>query len=324
MKIISGDRTDQFTADKSIKFFESDTCDSGDATYAAEDAQGISHDDILDSAQNETGADQVAAFVAILTGDSNQSETPKVYSGNDVTTPNGKTYRDGIVSIPGGQFEMGSVGDNSDEHKSDGTTMIVTLSGFKLSKSEVTVGQYKAHLAATGDTQYSSLPDFKENQKGDRFPVVGLTYDEKIAFCEYYGGTLPTAAQIEYATKGPSHTDVCGTPFDKAAFWRNGFRTTAEVCGSNNERANGYGVCDLTANVSETTRDQYDPVFYNRMPPVNPSNPLTDSNQQQVEIRNGSWFDGEWSFRPAYRNSVDANYRYFFLGFRCAWSQDSQ
>lgn len=323
MKIIYGDQADQLTADELKKFIELDNYDSGNETYAVEDDMGTSHDGILDSAQNEIDADQVAEFVAILAGESSQSEGSEISGGNSVTTPNGKAYRDGIVSIPGGQFEMGSVNGDSDEHKSNGSTVTVNLTGFNISKSEVTVGQYKAYLAATGDPQYSKLPDYKENKKGDNFPVVGLTYDEKMTFCKYYGGTLPTAAQIEYAAKGPSHTDAYGTPFEKAAIWNNGFRTTAEVCGANNERANGYGVCDLAGNVWETTLDQYDSEFYNRMSTTNPSNPLTDSSRQYVEVRGGSWLSVDWLNRSANRRSDRADDRLYYVGFRCAGPQDS-
>lgn len=315
MKIVYGNDSDKMSVMDFERLMAMDTYDSGDDTNAVD----ATHDGILDSDHGEFDINSVDELLTVLAGKPDSSRTSPRTASSSTTTPNGKTYSDGIVDIPGGQFEMGSVNGDSDEHKSDGTTVKVTMSGFKLSKSEVTVGQYKAYLATTGDPQYSKLPDYPENKKGDDFPVVGLKYGEKQAFCQYYGGTLPTAAQIEYASKGPSHTDGYGTPFDKAAIYRNGFKTTAEVCGSNDERANGYGVCDLAGNVWETTLDQYDEDFYDRMATRDPSNPLTDSASQYVELRGGSWLNYDWGSRSAFRNFDFAVYRSNDVGFRCAW-----
>ncbi len=321
MKIIYGDQIDQLTSDQLHIFTQLDTYNSGEDAYAVD----ATHDGILDSDHGEFDINAVDELLTVLAGRPDSSRTSPRTASSSTTTPNGKTYSDGIVDIPGGTFEMGSVNSDSDEHKSDGTTVQVTMSGFRLSKSEVTVGQYKAYLAATGDPQYSKLPDYNENKKGDHFPVVGLKYDEKMAFCKYYGGTLPSAAQIEYASKGPSHTDAYGTPVDKAAIYSNGFRTTAEVCGTNDERANGYGVCDLAGNVWETTLDQYDENFYDRMATRDPSNPLTGSARQYVEIRGGSWGNGRWSYDDVWGlRSADRGYDSpvgpgVGVGFRCAW-----
>ena len=315
MKIVYGNDADKMSATDFARLVAMDTYDSGDDANAVD----ATHDGILDSDHGEFDINAVDELLTVLAGRPDSSRTSPRTASSSTTTPNGKTYSDGIVEIPGGQFEMGSVNGDSDEHKSDGTTVRVTVSGFQLSKSEVTVGQYKAYLAVTGDPQYSKLPDFSENKKGDHFPVVGLKYDEKMAFCKFYGGTLPTAAQIEYASKGPSHTDAYGSPRDKAATYDNGFRETAEVCGSNDERANGYGVCDLAGNVWETTSDQYDNDFYDRMATRDPSNPLTDSASQYVELRGGSWYSYDWRYRSADRLDDGAGDRSDFVGFRCAW-----
>ncbi|MBX7148636.1 formylglycine-generating enzyme family protein [bacterium] len=335
MKIIYGDSLEQLTADALRVFMEADTCSSGDLTYAIGDKDGVldsdsgelkAYLDILAGARarDVSTATKTSTTTPVVTAQ--QQPTPsKAAPTNSTTTPNGRTYSDGIVTIPGGQFSMGSVYGSFDERKdssllSNGTSVTVTMTGFMLAKSEVTVGQYKAYLAAIGDTQYSRLPNLPENQKGDKFPVVGLTYNEMMFFCQYYGGKLPTAAQIEYASKGPNHTDVYGTPFNKMVSYNNGYRTTAEVCGTNDERANGFGVCDLAGNVWETTRDQYDVNFYDWMAKTDPSNPITDINSQWIEIRSGSWFNVDWYNRAANRYfDRNPDNRSNYVGFRVAW-----
>ena len=327
MKITYGGDADKISAEDFARFVMMDTYYSDDETNAIDtNNDGISdHDGILDSDRGEFDINFAGDLLAVLSGRgpsigaadtaSKKAVSARVYQ----VTPNGKTYSDGIVDILGGQFEMGSVDGDSDERKSDGTTVNVTMSDFKLAKSEVTVGQYKTYLVEIGDSQYAKLPDVFENKKGDNFPVVGLTYDEMMAFCQYYGGTLPTAAQIEYASKGSSHTDSYGTPLARAAIYDNAFRTEAEVCGTNNQRANDYGVCDLAGNVWEMTLDQYDKNFYDRMATKDPSNPVTNSATQRVELRGGFWGNSDRDVRSASRSDGFATTRYLNVGFRVAW-----
>jgi len=318
------------------KLSQHDTYNSGKTEHATTTSDGILDETEIDEAggfdvlmqelngfcvgftpRGPLGAYDV---VPILTSECVVSEPAGVPLERAVSSvPN---YTGDVINIPGGQFEMGSINGDSDESTSTGETVAVTMSDFRLSKTEVTIGQYKAYLEATGDPEYSKLPDFEANKKGDDYPVVGLTYNEKIQFCEYYGGTLPTAAQIEYASKGRSHTDPYGTPIDKAIIYSNGARATAEVCGENDERANDYGVCDLAGNVWETTLDAYDARFYDLASSQDPSNPLTESSRY-YEVRGGSWNYIQRNARSANRLSYNPDYRYFIIGFRCAWPQDS-
>ena len=255
-----------------------------------------------------------------------QSNTPKVSVSSK--TPNGRKYpglTGLIVDIPGGEFEMGSINGDSDERTSGGETVKVRMSPFRLSKTEVTVGQYKAYLRETGDPAYSKLPDLSDNKKGDDYPVVGLTFEEKVAFAKYYGAALPTAAQIEYASRGPNHTDIYGTPIDKAIIWTNGYRTTEKVCGENDERANGFGVCDLAGNVWETTSDLYKRDSYDGMNRIDPSNSFIESGKLCcVEYRGGSFHYGAGFARAANRYRDRPDGRSLDGGFRCAWPQDSK
>jgi formylglycine-generating enzyme required for sulfatase activity len=201
---------------------------------------------------------------------------------------------------------------------------------FRLSKTEVTVGDYKAFLRETGDPTYKRLPNFPENKKGDDYPVVGLTLGEKIQFARYYGATLPTAAQIEYASKGSRHTDLYGTPIDKAVIWDNGYRMTAEVCGAYDkvtgryERENDFGVCDLAGNVWETTSDGYDENFYDRMNKTDPRNLFIENRANYVELRGASFYNFARPARAANRFRGRPVLRYFYVGFHLAWPPDSK
>jgi len=170
----------------------------------------------------------------------------------------------------------------------------------------------------SGETEIGKVLHWDGNKKGDDYPMVGLTYEEKQAYCQSLGAHLPTAAQIERAARGVSGTDEYGTPIDKAILRENGARGTAPVCGVNDERANSFGVCDLAGNVWESALDAFDENFYNHLSSTDPVNPLTDTRQRE-ELRGGSYLDNRGDARAANRRSVgsplDRDYR---DGFRCA------
>ena len=174
------------------------------------------------------------------------------------------------------------------------------------------------------------------NEKENQFPVAGANYHQQRLFCQYYGGDIPTAAQVERASRGKSGTDEHGTNSEKAVTKSNGYTSTAIACGENNERANDFGICDLAGNLYECTRDQYIEDVYTRMAAADPHHPITilkvvmdastqyfPTAKQSQEVRGGAWSEDLSKARSSNRDFVSPLDNITENGIRCVWPEST-
>lgn len=160
-----------------------------------------------------------------------------------------------MVYIPAGPFYMGSRNGETDERP----VRKITLSAFCIDQHEFTKRDFDQVLhqaKAKGIRIPSPLPD----DKGPQYPLTGLNSEEARLLCEIQGKDLPTEPQWEKAAKGRRVCTIYGTKKSNcesitpqtAVF--NSKIGPAEVC---SKRKNGYGLCDMSGNVWEWTRDWY-------------------------------------------------------------------
>ena len=94
-----------------------------------------------------------------------------------------------LIRIPAGSFEMGSEEGEADEkpvHR-------VSLPAYYLGKTEVTWGQYGRFCSHTG-RERPAMPDWSP---GDNHPIVNVSWNDAVAYCEWAGLRLPTEAEWE-------------------------------------------------------------------------------------------------------------------------------
>ena len=205
------------------------------------------------------------------------------------------------ATIPAGSFLMGS---NLKEinRVSDETQHRVTLSGFKMSKYEVTFEQYDAFCEATN----RELPD--EGWGRGQHPVINVSWDDATDYATWMGCRLPTEAEWEYACRAGSTT-----PFNTG---KSLSTIQAKIEGNETNEvgsfaANAWGLFDMHGNVSEWCSDWYG--AYPSTAQTNPKGPKTGTGRV---YRGGSWGDGANRSRAAYRSNSHPENSYSNLGFR--------
>ena len=245
-----------------------------------------------------------------------------------------------MVEIPGGTFAMGS--DSRDASENEKPVHSVTVRGFRLDRTEVTVQAYaecvRAGACSEPDAFREKLGNFhvfcnwKNPQNRSLHPINCVDSQQAAAFCAWAKKRLPTEEEWEYAARAgsdgrvfpwgndrPDQTrlNACGSecPPNLVAKhfprWEplyeadDGWPETAPV-GSFPAGASKHGVLDLAGNLWEWTASEY--ALYDG----------SGAEKKRV-LRGGSWGGGDArTERTTNRFRLIPGNRAQFLGFRCA------
>ncbi len=255
-----------------------------------------------------------------------------------------------LVSVPAGEFLMGS----EDGHEDEKPQHLVTLDGFTINRYEITNAQYQDFVLDT-----NRLPPMY--WKGtiyplgmDAFPVVGIGWPDANAYCAWAGGRLPTEAEWEKACRGedgliypwgdtwdaskvnvdvtvhkmPTHT-LADWEWDD--WWGVAVASTTGTyaqrimpVGSFPDGVSPYGTLDMIGNAAEWVADIYTWEDYSALPTVNPI--VTQPEYWNHVARGNSWLEpngnSDWSVffsRCAARGSSHAGRDDPRMGFRCVF-----
>jgi len=221
-----------------------------------------------------------------------------------------------MVAIAGGQYDMGSSGlsPNADERPRH----TVTLKDFAISQHEITLGDFKRYLRATGNTIRSSIG------KLDDRPVVNVNWNEAVAYAAWLSREtgkpyrLATEAEWEYVAAGGEDNaffwwgiDVgmnnascfdCNSPWD--------ISNPAPV---GSFKPNKYGIHDTAGNVREWVQDCYHGSYQGA---PDDGSAWQENNCEMRVLRGGAFNKPANHMIPAKRDKASPTTREDNTGFR--------
>ena len=225
------------------------------------------------------------------------------------------------VLVRGGSFAMGSRSGASDARP----VHRVSVGTFRLSKSEVTVGQYRSCVKSGRCSSPNSGKYCNWGRRGrSSHPVNCVDWSQARAFCSWAGGRLPSEAEWEYAAR--SGGKGWKYPWGDAAATCSravmddggngcGKDRTWPVCSKTSGNTT-HGLCDMAGNVWEWVEDCWHGSYSGA--PVDGSAWTSNCSDASRVLRGGSWPDTAGNLRAALRVSYAPGNRDDDLGFRCA------
>lgn len=221
-----------------------------------------------------------------------------------------------VVPVPAGPFTQGcDPGRDPACRPDEQPARAVTLSAFRIGKTEVTRGQW-ARCVAAGLCRAPLGPP--PTGATDDWPVTVVGRTDAETFCGWAGGRLPTEAEWEKAARGDA--DARPYPWGDAApdcgrARLLGCAAALGPVGAFPSGASPYGALDMIGNAAEWTADGYAADSYRTLPATDPVAVASGS----AAVVRGAPFASPGSARVTARTMIPFPGAGATLGVRCAW-----
>ncbi len=226
-----------------------------------------------------------------------------------------KILKSQLITVKGGRFDMGDkIGLGEEDEK---PVHKIVLTTFKISKTEVTVGQYRVYSMVTGATM-PIKPKWGWNESQ---PIVNISWNEAIDYCNWLSIllgksiNLPTEAQWEFAARGGNRSKgykYSGSNTLKNVAWYKS-KSGNRMHRVGNRRPNELGIYDMSGNAWEWCLDWYGKNYYVNSPEKNPENKIKSTFKV---LRGGSCFSYAIDCRIENRDILNPDEKKPWFGFR--------
>lgn len=226
------------------------------------------------------------------------------------------------VEIPGGSFTMGCTPKDTECDADEHPPHAVKVAAFALAATETTNAQYRQCVEA-GRCEATSPQRAFDDPAQREHPVVLVSWEDAVTFCEWVGGRLPSEAEWECAARGGN--EGWKFPWGKQVpTWKekrpaggvflhdDRWPGTAPV---GSYPANGYGLYDMAGNVWEHVQDRWHDDYLGAPDSAIAWESGTDPRRV---LRGGSWCEAPGSLRVSHRDGGAPAARFGNDGFRCA------
>jgi len=238
-----------------------------------------------------------------------------------------------MVTVPAGEFLMGSPESERGRNKNEGPQHRVTIAQpFAVGKFEVTFAEWDACVAEGGCTSKPS----DEGWGRGRHPVINVSWHDAMQFVAWLSKKtgkayrLLSEAEWEYAARGQTKVSDPSTPFStgvtinyRQANYDANFKYGSGQQGLYRQKTldvgslprNAFGLYDMHGNVWEWVQDCYKP-SYEGAP--DDGSPVISSDCRLHILRGGAWNYYPSYLRSAYRYATAPEVHLNNFGFRVA------
>ncbi|MCP3869349.1 MAG: SUMF1/EgtB/PvdO family nonheme iron enzyme, partial [Gammaproteobacteria bacterium] len=228
------------------------------------------------------------------------------------------------VLIPGETFYMGNNSDSDSQPVHE-----VTVPGFEMMRTEVTVNQYQACVYTATCSVPTTGSKYNWGVAGrDEYPINGVNWSQAKHYCEWAGGRLPTEAEWEYAARSGGQNIPYPWGYETATCYYAVMDIGEDGCGTNSTWEicskpvgnSAQGLCDLAGNVAEWVEDNYHADYIGA--PTDGSAWVDESAWYHVS-RGGS-FELNYIYMHAARRGggIEPSYDHYSMGIRCVRDVD--
>ena len=225
---------------------------------------------------------------------------------------NGKINRENFITIPAGYFYRGSGVESKIEVEKPRRK--IYLDSYSISIYPVTNIEYLSFLKSNNmnySEEFENICNTKPNH-----PIIDVSWDDALLYCDWIGGTLPTEAQWEKASKGSKNRIYpWGNSFEPLYCNIENIIGESVAVNSFKEGISQYGCYQMSGNVWEWCLDDFIDDFYKKRESKNP-NPVALTNSDIKVIRGGSYDFVKSSARSSYRYYSKKNHKDNTIGFR--------
>ena len=261
-----------------------------------------------------------------------------------------------MVVIPKGAFTMGSPANEPDRNSDEGPQRRVSIARFALGRTEVTRGEFRQFVEATGHqgkrcyaykggTDFGWVDDADWAAPGfdqtDAHPAVCVSWQDAKAYLKWLNSQvegapyrLPSEAEWEYAARaGTTSAYQWGQDKNGGCAMANGLDQTAKqrfpdwavstcddghlfTAPASSYDANRFNLNDMIGNVWEWTEDCWHGDYTNA--PTDGSAWMEGNGRDcsGAVVRGGSWYDDPDWLRSAIRVRLYRGFRDLNAGFR--------
>ena len=265
----------------------------------------------------------LAALGSLIVGCSKSSDPSQQDAGEGgkrqgppIAVDLGKGVKLEMVSIPAGEFLMGSLDADPDAQEKEQPQHRVRITKpFYLGQHLVTQAQWEAVMGSN-----------PSKFKGPKNPVEGVSWDDCQEFLDKLNQrpgnpagkfVLPSEAQWEYAIRAGSTTRFCcgddESQLGEYAWFEVNSDSKPHRVGE--KKPNTWGLYDMHGNIWEWCQDWYEEGYYKNSPANDPSGPPHGEDRVR---RGGCWGIPAAHCRSANRNGDEPGDRTDDLGFRIA------